>query len=474
MNKFEAVLLVFLLHCSTCDAQEYFSTDFELFRMIKHPFLVDEWDQWPVDAISSKNYDSLFAFDEPLRSKDFSLSAKTRFYLSNAELKHELYVSEKHIYSTKMSDCLFKQGASFFQIVFGDSVRNVWPADEFDKNVAESRHYGDVQPLRFAACDFLNMVSFDHCRGYFKFDVTSFYRPAIFERSEFRDLEITDTHFSSMAIFDRDTLAGTTTFDHVVVKADLSFERVVFGDTVSFRNVVIGDDGKISFQRVTLPNVLDLSHNGNLKGKIDLTGAIPQANQKCLLYIPGTEFSKVYLDYRNFKLLFADPLAKDSVLNNDEISSLYEGLLKSFKDKGQLESYRLLDIEYQEFKWSKRHLSFLGFLSRIWWNYGYTTELVFAWTLVLVIIFTGITFGWLRVLNEEVYKVENVSTARYLSIRSRLWYAFVYTATVFFRLTLKTDKINFAKWIGVTYIFVVYIAGVICLAYMANFVLKAG
>ena len=55
---------------------------------------------------------------------------------------------------------------------------------------------------------------------------------------------------------------------------------------------------------------------------------------------------------------------------------------------------------------------------------------------------------------------------------SRLWYSFVYTAVIFFSLSLKISNVNFRNKGGTMYIMFVYTLGLICLAYMANFVLQ--
>jgi hypothetical protein len=55
---------------------------------------------------------------------------------------------------------------------------------------------------------------------------------------------------------------------------------------------------------------------------------------------------------------------------------------------------------------------------------------------------------------------------------NRIWYSLMFTSTVFFLLTLKIENIYFKEKRGTFYLFIVYTSGLLCLAYIANFVLQ--
>jgi len=157
---------------------------------------------------------------------------------------------------------------------------------------------------------------------------------------------------------------------------------------------------------------------------------------------------------------------------SDEKESVYEQLLKNFKDNGQNDSYEALDIEYRDFK----NGSFI--LPHIWNLYGYRREWVFYWALAFLAFFTITTTFFLPILNKPtaeggVYHMDNLNidpaTERWYN---RLWYAFMYTSTLFFILKVDVSKLNFKKKAGVFYIVLIYSLGVLCLGYMANFVLQ--
>ena len=212
------------------------------------------------------------------------------------------------------------------------------------------------------------------------------------------------------------------------------------------------------FVATNLPDTIYLGRN---QVQINMVGAV-NSKVKTNLYIDDPEISKLYLNYWNFQLRFDSA----SMPGQSERTVVYEALLKNFKDTGQQESFEALDKEYQQFKWSNRGMSFIGYVLWAWWGFGHSKGYIFVWVAVFLTTFTAITYRYLKPLNEQVYKIENIPILAYTN--QRLWYAFIYTATLFFRLTLKVENINLERKIGVVYIFIVYLVGIICLAYMAN------
>jgi hypothetical protein len=160
-------------------------------------------------------------------------------------------------------------------------------------------------------------------------------------------------------------------------------------------------------------------------------------------------------------------------LPDDETISTYEKVLKKLDTDGQKISYETLDIEYRDFKngWFV--------IPHLWYCYGYHKEWIFLWSTGFLLLFTVITFFLLDKLNNEnsqdaVYQLANIpnttKNGRYLFF-SRLWYSLMYTSMIFFLLTLKIENLNFKKGL-VMYVLVVYSAGLLCLGYMANFILQ--
>ncbi|MFD1257987.1 hypothetical protein ACFQ3S_14355 [Mucilaginibacter terrae] len=121
----------------------------------------------------------------------------------------------------------------------------------------------------------------------------------------------------------------------------------------------------------TLPQTIILNDIA-VKSYINLVGAgenltTVQTNKRTKLYLRGVDFSKLRLNYTDFQLSFDGYIPK---LKDSEITLVYEGLLNNFKERGQLQSYELLDIEYQSFL-DTSPFKIESFVNKLWWNFGY-------------------------------------------------------------------------------------------------------
>jgi hypothetical protein len=160
-------------------------------------------------------------------------------------------------------------------------------------------------------------------------------------------------------------------------------------------------------------------------------------------------------------------------LSRDEVLSTYEKVLKNFELNGQMESYEALDIEYRDFE----HGGWFN-INHIWNRYGYNKEWIFYWSAGFLLLFTLITSFFIvdfnqKIKNNGVYYLENITLdhpGEKFFILKRFIHSFVYTASVFFLLGLKIENLNFRRS-GVIYILLVYSTGILCLGYIANFVL---
>jgi hypothetical protein len=267
------------------------------------------------------------------------------------------------------------------------------------------------------------------------------------------------------------------------------FHTVQFGKFVSFTKINITDSTTFAFIDCVLADTIDFSYNPNIRNEIDFSPCNfkdsayfdfkrqeYRRNKRHLINLYKSDISKFHLDYHHFRLLLKDA-ATGNDLPRDEAISVYEGLLKNFKDRGQMDSYELLDIEYQQF----RDQSFLKLSSRFnkwWWNFGYDRGKIFNHTIIILMLLSIINFFFLHKLNKStgVYYIQQIPTDRPLrnislsSAIKRLWYSFAYTATIFFLFSLKIESINFKK-IAVIYIIAIHALGLICLAYIAAYVL---
>jgi hypothetical protein len=212
----------------------------------------------------------------------------------------------------------------------------------------------------------------------------------------------------------------------------------------------------------------------------------------------GSDFRKIKINYELFHLYFP------TGTRNEDIISTYEKLRQRFKDDGFLESYKALDIEYQDYKnreSKKPQDLLLNWFQKTWWNYGYNKELVIFWALKFLCFFTLINIFLFEFLQSKVYSINfkfyEKEELKFLKEKLKLdrqqrkniffssmtfikmgWNYFlfkiinplVYTMILFFVLKISIE--NFKKFSGwILYIWLIYIAGVFCLAYIFNIII---
>jgi hypothetical protein len=301
------------------------------------------------------------------------------------------------------------------------------------------------------------------------FTETNYYRKAHFIAVKFKStVDFQRSHFHSEAIFNSAKFGAFTNFERAVFDSIVDFRSVIFNGNVNFSQAVFRDF--VDFDYARLPDTLVMDF-AEINKSFDLSLAY---NKKgfCHLSIKNTDVGRIKLNYNQFQLYF-DP--KDSIGYNLK-ESIYQSLLLNQKDYP--DGYKKLDIEYKQFKYSSAGLLgyYLNLISCLWWNYGYDRQYILYWTIGFLMFFTILNYFVLDRLNNSIYTLENIPfIPKWISDRrigNRLWYSFVYTSTIFFRLTLKLEKINIKNKSGSIYIILIYTLGLVCLAYIANFILQ--
>lgn len=181
-----------------------------------------------------------------------------------------------------------------------------------------------------------------------------------------------------------------------------------------------------------------------------------------------------------------DPLIKDFTqfyfskgwfparLSKDQMEALYSRLLKNFDANGQKMSYKSADIDRNNF------ISDYWDISRYWNRYGYNKEWIFYWTAAFLLLFTIITYLLGNILfehrdeNDVVYAVKKIPVLTQplkFPSRKKIKYALIYTSIIFFSFSLKTENLNF-KGNAFFYIVIINVVGLLCLGYLANFILQ--
>ena len=199
------------------------------------------------------------------------------------------------------------------------------------------------------------------------------------------------------------------------------------------------------------------------------------------------DIEKLKLRYSMFELRFP----YDDAFNSDMKTNIYERLLKTQKDNGFTSSYEKLDKEYSEFKYIKsgKYSSIGGWIlnmvNKYWWGYGYDKTLIIVNTLLIFVLFSIVNcifFPW--ILNiYEVPNIKNLAVA--VTAKNVIFHrikilpiAFFYTGLIFFGLKFTTENLKYKenligwRFFNLVYFFVIYISGLVCLGYLANFILS--
>lgn len=294
-----------------------------------------------------------------------------------------------------------------------------------------------------------------------------------------KNADFTYSFFNRDARFEYCQFTDTAHFCMTTFLGDADFSNAVFGHIAYFSGLTFGPQSQLSFTAAVLPDTLDFSENAVLPLPIELTDAHFTDGKVHHIFLNRTNIGMVHFDYKHFKLLFFDP-KNDTTISGEEKESIYREALQNFKSRGQADSYQKLDIEYRHFLAKNSFEWIIDMMKLSWWNYGYWKWLVFLWAIFFVMLFSLINYFRLNELNKHVYTIDGILEFPKLGIqpfswkraKTRFWYSMVYTSNIFFRLTLDSKRVQFSKVRGSLYIFVIYIAGIICLAYMANFVLQ--
>ena len=367
----------------------------------------------------------------------------------------------------------FDSTANFERAKFNSSA--VFSDAKFDSSAnfsgAQFHSYAGFSGTQFHSSALFYIAQF---HSYAKFNF------ALFDSST----NFTYARFDSLAYFGSAKFDSSAIFLGAQFHSLADFSGVQFDSIASFENVFVKTSIIIDY--CTLPYYLYLS-GIQLKGdNLDLTNSyINNKYGKCLINLVDADIEKIKLRYSMFELYFPDGL------NSDMKTNIYERLLKTQNDNGFISSYEKLDKEYAEFKYLKSGKYstiggwILNMVNKYWWGYGYDKMLIIRNTLLIFVLFSIINcifFPW--ILNiYEVPQIKNITeavTAKnvFLQRIKTLPVAFFYTGLIFFGLKFSTENLKYkenligGRFFNLVYFFVIYISGLVCLGYMANFILS--
>ena len=378
-----------------------------------------------------------------------------------------------------------------------------------DYRIEKAEHFPEQ-----AAIHFLNEADFYRAQFESKanFFAAQFDGEADFLNAQFDGkANFSITKFEGDADFSITKFEGETSFFFATFEGHADFKRAEFEDRADFSVAEFRDEadfsnaafkGRVSFFGTILPDTL-IFESVKTSSLIDLTGtrldSAKHANGRfCFIDLRDAPIEKFKLRYDKFRVYWPAIIYP---VEYERLTYVYEGLLKNFKEHGYLTSYATLDLEYQAFRdlqnpnatyWK----NLVNHANRHWNNYGYNKERIWLWTLLLLAISTLANWLAFPYMVREVYPVSTIDAALFQGKpwkrnQFRGWavpgtkgkvrlnvkhfkLAFFYTTLIFFGLKISTERINYRKTAGVVLLYLEYVAGLICLGYLANFIISSG
>ncbi|WP_419660989.1 pentapeptide repeat-containing protein [Desulfosarcina variabilis] len=308
----------------------------------------------------------------------------------------------------------------------------------------------------FIGATFNGGVSF--LRSHFNNEVT--FRESIFKT----DANFSETTFKNKTNFSLASFLGKVDFSYsTFLSRSVDFSSSMFYNSIIFYKTKMPNE--INFDGVSIEKEIDFTSIGN-----------HVEDDKCLINLYGTTIDKIRLNYQQIKLQF------EPKLSFDQISNIYYMLLKKQKNDGFTKSYELLDLDYQKIYYFKGiEKKYLYWINKIWWNFGYNKERIFLHALWMFSLFFIINYIGFEYFVNHVYVVNNLKEAieknrkKYIITKFKvkmLPAVFYYTSLIFFGLNLNIDNFNFSRPFGVAYIFAIYLSGLVCIAYMFNYIIS--
>lgn len=316
------------------------------------------------------------------------------------------------------------------------------------------------------------------------------------------DLSVDSVYISS----ELDTVGEylITRWVSVTLKANVSFEGSKLGvlkidnsildfrlestaiDSLILKNVEFKE--AYSIQSSPLPKYirLDRVHCKDEKRLFDFTlFQIADSTKVCDLNIGPGVAGQIKANYRYFNLAF------DSATSLYDKEQVYTELLNMQRSSYFLDGYEKLDKEYKAFKYDSRGSFIAKLQNRIdkyWWDYGYNKFMVILNSIYLFLLFFVINLlaykglskvyhpikfkefdERLEMSNVEIKHPVSTSVKKYLI---RIPVIFLYTAFVFWGLKLDLKELEIKKPLYMTILIGQYMVGLVCLAYIANYIIS--
>lgn len=109
-------------------------------------------------------------------------------------------------------------------------------------------------------------------------------------------------------------------------------------------------------------------------------------------------------------------------------------------------------------------------------GYGYRKSYSIWWTFALFLIFVVVNWFVFPAIHFQTYEIDNFPkeadrTLKKEWSRTFVYHLFIYTAIVFFSFYIKFEKLHYGNKGTLLVFFLTYLTGLVCLAFLANFIL---
>jgi hypothetical protein len=348
----------------------------------------------------------------------------------------------------------------------------------------------DFLEFDFYSVNFLKEVEFVNC---------FFTQETDFSKSNFtEDAYFSGNTFQKKVLFDNASFVRKALFDNAIFNHTISFNAADFDSSATFRGAHFRRVP--DFFKTQLPNTLDLRNatldfDNNItdfqeNDKLDFSKTSvtrlrtrtgnPEA--KCIILLSGTDVNRLLLPFDRFMIKF-DP--EDSF---EEKVSMYEGLIKSCKDAGMLESAQGWDIEYRQQQNIQRFRQLgyvINFFNETWWNFGYARwRILVIWLPLLFLCFLTYNYWQIERLWSKMYqdvelggnyrgKAGNSPTPIFKNWQKRFSFTFFYTAVIYFGFKIRHEAVNYNYTRGLLYLYFMYAIGTIHMAFAFSYILSA-
>jgi hypothetical protein len=287
------------------------------------------------------------------------------------------------------------------------------------------------------------------------------FKYAQFEMNEFQgDTKFYSCDFMSKISFDHSTFPKSLTIETTFFKESPSLRIPDLPKKMGLSSIKFGDqDCVLDFRSAEL-------------------GSNPGNSDKCQVTISNVDVTKLILPSHLFTVDFwflrnRELMEYERSKYEDEITGVYEPIIKTCKDLGMMKSAEEWDIEYKtQMNKFKKLGALYTFFQKHWWNFGYNKErILWIWLPSMYLLFCFINFFLINWIVSDVYRDEELGKSFGLQYKKtgkffeRLSYTLFLTAVIYFNFKLKFDSVNYKNIVGLLFVYTIYSIGTIHVAF---------